>query len=148
MAIDVNPNGLFDEFATEFALSRKRLLESAAMRRALAVFMLFLLPLQFSWAVAATYCPHETAPEAQHFGHHDHRHAAQAVSDSSPDAQWPGAVDNDCNACHAGCVVAILNAAATPSIVAAISVVADSPSAPPATVHLARPERPNWRLLA
>lgn len=44
------------------------------MRRWLAVFLLILLPLQLSWAVAATYCGHEADPAARHVGHHEHRH--------------------------------------------------------------------------
>ena len=34
------------------------------------MFLLIVLPLQISWAVAATYCQHETG-STQHFGHHD-----------------------------------------------------------------------------
>ncbi len=46
------------------------------MRRWLTVFLLILLPLQLSWAVAATYCAHEADPAASHVGHHQHRHEA------------------------------------------------------------------------
>jgi hypothetical protein len=74
------------------------------MRRWLSIFLLIVLPLQISWAVAATYCQHETG-STKHFGHHDHKHQAEdgeklakgSVSD----------VDNDCAVCHAGCVAAL-----------------------------------------
>jgi hypothetical protein len=46
------------------------------MRRWLTVFLLILLPLQLSWAVAATYCAHEADPAVNHVGHHQHRHEA------------------------------------------------------------------------
>ncbi|MGE5453202.1 MAG: hypothetical protein ACM3VZ_15330 [Acidobacteriota bacterium] len=49
------------------------------MRRWIAILMLVVLPLQLSWAVAATYCMDEEGAGAQHFGHHfhgqDHEHA-------------------------------------------------------------------------
>jgi hypothetical protein len=46
------------------------------MRRWLSIFLLIVLPLQISWAVAATYCQHETG-STKHFGHHDHKHQAE-----------------------------------------------------------------------
>ena len=50
------------------------------------MFLLIVLPLQISWAVAATYCQHETG-STQHFGHHDHKHHAednQKLAKASP----------------------------------------------------------------
>lgn len=43
------------------------------MRRWLILFLLSLLPLQVSWAVAATvdYCAHDQDQTAPHFGHHE-----------------------------------------------------------------------------
>lgn len=43
------------------------------MRRWLILFLLSMLPLQVSWAVAATvdYCAHDQDQTAQHFGHHE-----------------------------------------------------------------------------
>jgi hypothetical protein len=117
------------------------------MRRFVALFMLILLPLQFSWAVAAAYCQHESAPEVQHFGHHDHRHDAHVSADKSPETKLPGAADNDCNVCHASCATAAASMA-TPAIMPADSVLADLLPAPPAAVPALRPERPNWLRLA
>lgn len=54
------------------------------MRRWLILFLLSLLPLQVSWAVAATvdYCAHDQGQTTQHFGHHEdvnvHDHDARA----------------------------------------------------------------------
>jgi hypothetical protein len=54
------------------------------MRRWLILFLLSLLPLQVSWAAAATvdYCAHGQDQTAQHFGHHEdanaHDHDAHA----------------------------------------------------------------------
>lgn len=58
------------------------------MRRWLTVFLLILLPLQLSWAVAATYCAHEADPAVSHVGHHEHRHEA---SDDAASADAAGA---------------------------------------------------------
>lgn len=49
------------------------------MRRYILIFMMCLLPLQWSWAAAARVCQHEQG--VAHFGHHEHQHvgAAQAA---------------------------------------------------------------------
>lgn len=116
------------------------------MRRFVAILMLVLLPLQVSWAAAAVYCQHETAAEAAHFGHHEHRHDGHAA-DGAADAKLPGAVDGDCSVCHAICAVAVF-AASAPAVVAADTAVAVPFPDPPASAPTARPERPNWRVLA
>ena len=56
------------------------------MRRVILSLLILLLPLQFSWAVAASYCQHEDQVESRvqpsagggvsHFGHHEHEHQA------------------------------------------------------------------------
>jgi hypothetical protein len=74
-----------------------------AVRRWLTIFLLLLLPLQFSWAAAASYCGHETsASAAQHFGHHAHAHQqgdAPADDAASNDDGAPAA-DRDCDYCN------------------------------------------------
>ena len=42
------------------------------MRRWLLIFLVFLLPLQYSWAMSAAYCAHEQDAQTQHWGHHEH----------------------------------------------------------------------------
>lgn len=74
------------------------------MYRWIAVLMLALLPLQFSWAAVAAYCGHESGDQAQHLGHHEHQHAGptSADQDSAPaDAQ--AGFDFDCGHCHGTC---------------------------------------------
>ncbi|HEX6736331.1 MAG TPA: hypothetical protein VF096_16100 [Azonexus sp.] len=115
------------------------------MRRLIAVFLLFLLPLQFSWGVAATYCQHETVPNAQHFGHHAHQHADEA--DQAGDTQLPGAIDNDCGFCHAGCLAALVDLGVQ-AVALPAEAFAGGLSAPSASPPVAQPERPNWRVLA
>lgn len=120
----------------------------SAMRRWLAILLLVFLPFQFSWAAVAGYCQHETGAAAQHFGHHDHKHQADANQDGSPDAKTlGGGIDGDCVACHAGCTAAIFSIVTLPATTAAsfaISWLPGNISEPP----LAHPERPNWYLLA
>jgi hypothetical protein len=53
------------------------------MRRYLAIFLLVLLPLQYSWAAMASYCEHETSVTAKHPGHHTHDHASVDHQESS-----------------------------------------------------------------
>ena len=40
------------------------------MRRWLLIFLLLLLPFQFSWAASAAYCQHERDTRPEHWGHH------------------------------------------------------------------------------
>ena len=114
------------------------------MRRWLSIFLLIVLSLQISWAVAETYCQHETG-STKHFGHHDHKHQAEdgeklakgSVSD----------VDNDCAVCHAGCVDALTSFS---SLLPKVGAVADYSrtvlllASPPGE----QPERPNWSISA
>ncbi len=114
------------------------------MRRWLSIFLLIVLPLQISWAVAATYCQHETG-STKHFGHHDHKHQAEdgeklakgSVSD----------VDNDCAVCHAGCVAALTSFSSLLPKVGAVAAHFRTDqlwASPPAE----QPERPNWSISA
>lgn len=53
------------------------------MRRAIAILMLLMLPLHFTWVAASPYCQHESGLASRHFGHHFHVHkAAQQDSHS------------------------------------------------------------------
>ncbi|NHC08278.1 hypothetical protein G6550_16000 [Azonexus fungiphilus] len=114
------------------------------MRRWLSIFLLIILPIQISWAVAATYCQHEIGA-AQHFGHHEHKHQAD---DSAKSANGSVAsVDNDCAACHAGSVAALTGISSSLPVA---GIVADHPwsayflTSPPGE----QPERPNWSISA
>jgi hypothetical protein len=49
------------------------------MRRWLTILLLFLMPLQLSWAASAAYCQHERDAQRGHWGHHEHRDAPEAA---------------------------------------------------------------------
>ena len=91
------------------------------MRRWLSILLLVLLPFQFSWAAAASYCQHETGRLASHFGHHEHQHEPQheraklktSSADQGDAISKLGVLDNDCAVCHLGCVSPV----ATPQVV-------------------------------
>lgn len=82
------------------------------MRRWFFVFLLVLMPLQFSWAALAAYCEHESGAQAQHLGHHEHEHEKkhqhpqhpEPVNDAPDDATKakPSAV-LDVHDCHSHC---------------------------------------------
>src|SRR5690606_360663 len=70
------------------------------MRRFILIFLMVLLPFQWSWAAAASVCEHES--KGGHFGHHEHKH-----SDSLHIAAEPDEADGkapsfhpDCQVCH------------------------------------------------
>ena len=122
-------------------------LEFVPMRRFLAILLLVFLPFQFSWAAVAGYCQHEAEGPARHFGHHEHKHQADAAAEahgSAPDTQLSGGIDNDCGACHAGCcTAAILGDESLPPLsLASVSIpwLKNQLTSPPAS----QPERPNW----
>lgn len=118
------------------------------MRRWLTIFLLVLLPLQFGWAAAARYCLHESLQETtNHFGHHEHQHAASQTSPSDgtgKDVKLFG--DDDCAYCHLGAAKPVRTEVQQPGVL-------DGSGAPPGPlVHPLgtrgpdRLERPNWRI--
>ena len=125
------------------------------MRRAVTLFLLLVLPLQLSWAVAAVYCQHEAVAQVSgHVGHHEHQHAqgdeasGDVAKQSAPEptdaSDKPQCVDDDCAYCH----LASLKTVGPPVIV--LGVVPGSTFA----WHTVPPiesqtnggiDRPNWR---
>lgn len=135
------------------ALTSLQSLHSRAMRRWLAVLMMVLLPLQFSWAAVANYCGHETGAAAEHVGHHDHAshdHGADLADkgdSASADGSSNPAPGIDCGHCHGYCV-GMLD---LPSSLEPLSLGDAPPSlgnAPDAEHVPAQPERPQWASLA
>jgi hypothetical protein len=43
------------------------------MRKIFLIFMLFLLPLQYTWAIVTNYDTHNDQDSQAHFGHHEHQ---------------------------------------------------------------------------
>lgn len=76
--------------------------------RYVLIFLLMLLPLQFSWAAMAAYCSHETASSTSHVGHHQSTDATKAdqpgQQDQSAAGKLAGDNDADCGVCHFSCV--------------------------------------------
>jgi DNA-directed RNA polymerase subunit M/transcription elongation factor TFIIS len=126
------------------------------MRRWFAVFLLILLPLQFSWAAVASYCGHENEAQARHFGHHEHQHQHQEDADvdsgtgtisDGPAGSSPGSFDFDCGHCHGSCAGLLQAQKTLPSLVKS-----SRPGAPvegfARTLAPTPPERPQWASLA
>ena len=115
------------------------------MRRVFALFLACALLFQFSWAVAATYCEHETSTKATtHFGHHAHVHKSADGKDLSGSKL---ALDDDCAFHHAG------HPALVPLVASVVAVAQPSPAAFPepsfsASVPHRTPDRPQWPRLA
>lgn len=114
------------------------------MRRWLSIFLLIILSLQMSWAVAASYCQHE-AGGAQHFGHHEHTHQAAGGEQLADETSL--SADNDCPLCHAASVAALPSfGASLPDVLTVADYhrrVRPLPSIPGD-----QPERPNWDISA
>lgn len=120
------------------------------MRRLLAIVLLALLPLQFSWAAVASYCEHETPVGARHLGHHEHPHHGEtplgADSDRSADPT-AGAIDVDCGHCHGHCTGLLTLPDGVPGGLTTAPPRASADEAGGAHAP-ARPERPQWAPLA
>lgn len=85
------------------------------MRRLILIVMMLLVPGQWTWAAAASYCEHESGN--WHFGHHEHQHESSASADTAgPVGSDFGGSDPvaaqhlDCEVCH-GVGVALNGAA-------------------------------------
>ena len=115
------------------------------MSRVFALFLAFTLLFQMSWAVAATYCEHETTSKAaMHFGHHVHVHKSV---DGKKHVAGKLAVDDDCSYCHAGHAAIMAMAFTSVAVVASPSASFPQPfmhGSAPARV----PDRPQWLRLA
>ncbi|WP_411565004.1 cation efflux protein, CzcI family [Rubrivivax sp. A210] len=120
------------------------------MRRWLAMLLLALLPLQFSWAAAAVYCGHESGEPARHLGHHEHQHEGQAGldKDGAPvDQGAPAGFDLDCGHCHVSFASLPAPAASLSSALRAPHPVVQAEVAV-RTLPQSPPERPQWSPLA
>jgi hypothetical protein len=105
------------------------------------IFLLIMLPLQSSWAAAASYCQHEQT--STHFGHHAHQHETQSdTSDTSTSTN----AHSDCGYCHLFCQASFMSAPLNmippngPIVIAAV------------TFHFSShipdgPKPPDWRLV-
>lgn len=120
------------------------------VRRYLAILLLVVLPVQFSWAMVGQYCAHETGAQSQHLGHHSHEHE-QNVATAQPNAFNAdeasggalGGVHADCYSCHVSCGFAIL----TPLVYPEFPSASVRPNGPSHAIgmHLAeQPDRPQW----
>ncbi|MRD47528.1 hypothetical protein GHT07_09580 [Caenimonas koreensis DSM 17982] len=114
------------------------------MRRLVLIFFVVLLPLQFAWGAAARYCGHESAPTAQHFGHHAHVHHGTTDSTKATPAL---ADDADCDYCHLGCAQPLSSSAAVLSA-EPTSIRIDLEPSPSRQREASVIDRPNWFLLA
>ena len=78
------------------------------MRRFVLLFLMLVLPLQWSWAAVSSGCRHETGSAAQHLGYHDHGRAAvlndttaNLTADITTDTERANVwFDADCCCCH------------------------------------------------
>jgi hypothetical protein len=138
------------------------------VRRFLAIVLLALLPLQFTWAAVASYCGHESQASGGHFGHHDpvHEHHADASNGAGPAAdssagpssapdetgtaegdKAPVAMDLDCGHCHGTCSVMLTLPLALPGALSTAPPSATLDETADANAP-SRPERPQWLPLA
>lgn len=83
------------------------------MARFLIIVLLALLPFQFVWGAAASYCQHEQGASVSHFGHHTHKHQSKALKsfgESTPDKKTGVAdEDFDCEYCHLSCAQSLVS---------------------------------------
>jgi hypothetical protein len=121
------------------------------VRRLIVILMLSLLPFQFVWGAAASYCQHEQGAGVSHFGHHVHKHqgkALKAAGESTPDNKNTAAGDDpDCATCHLSCVSPMMHTAVWFSSELGEPMLATPSGEQPPYIPNAI-ERPNWTLAA
>ena len=122
------------------------------MKRYVLIFLLMLLPFQFSWAAVASYCQHESNPAAQHVGHHAAADSKQQkqdqLADQSDDSKLNTGSDADCSFCHFSCSKPMNSYTSwTPPVQEKNSF---APSLPPLYLsHIGEsPEEPDWKTAA
>jgi hypothetical protein len=123
------------------------------MRRLLALLLLILAPLQFSWAAVSGFCSHESGLTTQHVATYSPSHAEhpkchehQGAAQSSQET--PG-IDHSCCQCHSHChSIGVTSGLHSDQIKAssALPAVCLSPALPFGLID--RPERPKWPRLA
>lgn len=115
------------------------------MYRLVALLLALLLPLQFAWGAAASYCQHETSGAAvQHLGHHEHVHQAETKQPVSSKL----VVDNDCASCHATCSAVASELAANAELPTGVGALPVPPSEAHTSALARAPDRPQWLRLA
>ncbi len=123
------------------------------MRRLLAIVLLALLPLQFSWAAVASYAEGEV--QAEHGGHVDHHHqhqadaglqaAAEQVAGDATGSAEADCGQSHCHHCHCVGMPSLANTLSTdPATARPHALTSDTAGSHAAT----RPERPQWAALA
>ena len=115
------------------------------MKRLVLMFLMLMLPLQFSWAGVSAYCQHETSATAQHVGHHDHQH--QKSPDTGDDGGAPDKAHADCGYCHLAHSCAAVPAVSMPAFVRDGMAIDPQPETP-RSYFPDGPERPNWMRFA
>lgn len=121
------------------------------MRRILVILMLVLLPFQFVWGAATSYCQHEQGAGVGHFGHHVHKHQGKVlkVGEPTPDTKTITSYgDLDCASCHLTSVSPVV-------MHTAVRFSSELSAAPSAALSSQQPlyiphsiERPKWTLAA
>jgi hypothetical protein len=118
------------------------------MRRWVFVLLLMVVPFQWVWGAAASYCAHEASQATKkHFGHHEHQHEAgdeAPALDADDPADPSGTHHADCESCHLGCHAVVQ--AAAPAIATLPRDVAADRGPPRYRSHVPdgprRPDRP------
>ena len=119
------------------------------MHRFLAVLMLVLLPFQFSWAAAASYCMHERAPSHGYTAaRHEYKHGASSLPDKDGHGlQAADAFDVDCCLCH-GLGIGVTHFFVSMKAPTPPANVVIQSALPLSGITQSPPERPQWRSLA
>lgn len=116
------------------------------MRRWLILFLVFVLPLQLSWAAAGIACTHETGPAADHFGHHVHQHQDSGKSvEHGKSVADKGQADADCPYCHVSVPTPVVEFHFFDAPLTS-STALPEPLSWRAWVFEEAPEKPNWRM--
>lgn len=116
------------------------------MKRLLALLLFAILPFQATYALASSYCAHESGAP-WHFGHHQHQHKyaqdSGSLDDRSDGSGTSFGQHADCASCHLG-VIGLVVAGFDPLIHELAEQVDSNELQSADSLPPPRPERPNW----
>jgi hypothetical protein len=117
--------------------------------RALILLLVFLLPMQLSWAAVASYCQAERETAPAHLGHHDHPAAEMHTQQAESTDSKAGDLDLDCSVCQFFAMKSVQAAGTLFHAPLATRLPAHIKQVFHPASHIADgPDKPNWLLAA
>lgn len=111
-------------FVKPFFELASSLVINPSVKKLILIFLLVVLPLQYSWAVVASYCQHEKEL-VTHLGHHTDEHKNNEDRDDSDKNKLSSL--HECEYCHQACQASLTPAISSLMLLQGRSILASQP---------------------